>query len=207
MSGLVILRMARTEKVIMTNMCMVFSENRVLVQDKRDDDYSGITFPGGHVERGESFTDAVIREVWEETGLKISEPKLCGIKDWMKDEETRYIVLFYKTDKFEGIVTSSEEGDVFWLTLDEMKQRKLAYGMDKMLEVFLFNVTVGGLILSVAGMIGLELSENFKKEYKIVKRKSKISKNEKDKRQSNIKIAKNEGIIDIRMSKSGEEVA
>ncbi|EEY34920.1 hypothetical protein [Pseudoleptotrichia goodfellowii] len=76
-----------------------------------------------------------------------------------------------------------------------------------MLEVFLFNVTVGGLILSVAGMIGLELSENFKKEYKIVKRKSKISKNEKDKRQSNIKIAKNEGIIDIRMSKSGEEVA
>lgn len=129
--------MARTEKVIMTNMCMVFSENRVLVQDKRDDDYSGITFPGGHVERGESFTDVVIREVWEETGLKISEPKLCGIKDWMKDEETRYIVLLYKADKFEGIVTSSEEGDVFWMTLDEMKQRKLAYGMDKMLEVFL----------------------------------------------------------------------
>ena len=120
--------MARTEKVIMTNMCMVFSENRVLVQDKTDDDSSGITFPGGH---------AVIREVWEETGLKISEPKLCGIKDWMKDEETRYIVLLYKTDKFEGIVTSSEEGDVFWLALDEMKQRKLAYGMDKMLEVFL----------------------------------------------------------------------
>lgn len=59
--------MARTEKVIMTNMCMVFSENRVLVQDKTDDDYFGITFPGGHVERGESFTDAVIREVWEET--------------------------------------------------------------------------------------------------------------------------------------------
>ncbi len=46
-------------------------------------------------------------------------------------------MLLYKTDKFEGIVTSSEEGDVFWLTLDEMKQRKLAYGMDKMLEVFL----------------------------------------------------------------------
>lgn len=88
----------------MTNMCMVFSENGILVQDKTDDDYSGITFPGGHVERGESFTDAVIREVWEETGLKISEPKLCGIKDWMKDEETRYIVLLYKTDKCEKYI-------------------------------------------------------------------------------------------------------
>ena len=129
--------MTRQEKCILTNMCMIYNNDQILVQDRLNPDWPGITFPGGHVERGESFTDAVIREVWEETGLKISEPKLCGIKDWMKDEETRYIVLLYKTDKFEGIVTSSEEGDVFWLTLDEMKQRKLAYGMDKMLEVFL----------------------------------------------------------------------
>lgn len=34
-------------------------------------------------------------------------------------------------------VISSDEGEVYWLTLTEMKQRKLAYGMDKMLEVFL----------------------------------------------------------------------
>ena len=100
--------MARIEKVTMTNMCMVFDGNKVLVQDKTDDDYSGITFPGGHVEKGESFTDAVIREVFEETGLTISSPQLCGIKDWMEEDGTRYMVLFYKTDKFEGTVTSSE---------------------------------------------------------------------------------------------------
>ena len=41
--------MARTEEVIMTNMCMVFDGSRVLVQDKVDDDYRGIMFPGGHV--------------------------------------------------------------------------------------------------------------------------------------------------------------
>ncbi|MDD5899516.1 MAG: 8-oxo-dGTP diphosphatase [Lachnospiraceae bacterium] len=129
--------MARTENVTITNMCMVFNGSKVLVQDKKDEDYSGITFPGGHVEKGESFTDAVIREVFEETGLKISSPRLCGIKDWMREDGTRYMVLFYKTDKFEGTVTSSDEGEVYWIELEEMKQKKLAYGMDKMLKVFL----------------------------------------------------------------------
>ena len=129
--------MARAEKVTITNMCMIYDGSKVLVQEKTDDDYSGITFPGGHVEMGESFTDAVIREVLEETGLKISSPKLCGIKDWSNDDGSRYMVLFYKTDKFEGELKSSDEGEVYWLELQEMRNSPLADGMDKMLEVFL----------------------------------------------------------------------
>lgn len=129
--------MARTEVVTITNMCMVYDGTKVLVQEKVDDDYCGVTFPGGHVEKGESFTDAVIREVFEETGLKISSPMLCGIKDWSNDDGSRYMVLFYKTDKFEGTLFSSEEGEVRWIELEEMKKMNLAGGMDKMLEVFL----------------------------------------------------------------------
>lgn len=129
--------MARIENVTITNMCMVYEGSKVLVQEKVDDDYGGITFPGGHVEKGESFTDAVVREVFEETGLKISSPRLCGIKDWTNDDGSRYMVLFYKTDKFEGTLTSSAEGEVYWIELEEMKRMSLADGMDKMLEVFL----------------------------------------------------------------------
>ena len=130
--------MNKTESVTITNMCMIYDGRRVLVQEKIDNDYCGITFPGGHVEKGESLTDAVIREVFEETGLKISSPALCGVKDWLNDDGSRYMVLLYKTDRFEGRPVSSEEGKVYWLELDEMKKAgNLAEGMEFTLEIFL----------------------------------------------------------------------
>lgn len=65
--------MGRSEKAIFTNMCMIENEQRqILVQDRQGLSWSGITFPGGHVEQKESFHDAVVREIEEETGLTIS---------------------------------------------------------------------------------------------------------------------------------------
>ena len=73
------------ETVEFTNLCMVRDGDRVLVIDRKKKDWPGITFPGGHVEAGESFTEAVIREVKEETGLRIASPRICGMKDWVED--------------------------------------------------------------------------------------------------------------------------
>ena len=129
--------MARTEPVILTNMCMISDGTRVLVQDRKNPDWPGLTFPGGHVEKGESFTDAVIREIFEETGLTIAFPQLCGIKDWTNDDGSRYMVLLYKTDHFSGTLCSSDEGEVFWVTPEEMRHLQLSDGMEKLLEVFL----------------------------------------------------------------------
>ncbi len=94
--------MSRRESVEFVNMCLIKNGDKVLVQDRVSPNWPGITFPGGHVERGESFVDAVIREVKEETGLTISKPQLCGIKDWYDDADYRYVVLFYKTEHFTG---------------------------------------------------------------------------------------------------------
>ena len=128
----------RTETVTLTNMCMVYDDaGNVLVQDRVDKKWSGLTFPGGHIEKGESFVDSVIREVYEETGLTIENPRLCGVKEWENSDGSRYIVLLYKADRFSGKVRSSPEGKVCWAALSTLPSLRLSLDFEKLLEVFL----------------------------------------------------------------------
>ena len=132
--------MARMEEVELTNMCMVCDGNGyVLVQNKKGDrTWHGWNFPGGHVEQGEFVTPSVVREIREETGLTIENPKLCGIKEFQKEQDgKRFIVFLYAASRFSGELRSSAEGDVFWYPLSELKQSKeLADGFSEMLPVF-----------------------------------------------------------------------
>ena len=104
--------MANRENAVFTNLCMITQGDMVLVQDRKKPDWPGICFPGGHVEKGESFVGSVIREVYEETGLVIEDPVLCGTKQFQEDADTRYVVLFYKASRFSGQLRSSDEGEV-----------------------------------------------------------------------------------------------
>ena len=129
--------MARSETVVLTNMCMIHDgQGNILVQDRLDSEWPGVTFPGGHVEPGESFTRAVIREVREETGLTIEAPRLCGLKQFPEDDGTRYIVMLYQTDRFSGELRSSEEGKVFWIKRSDLEHYQLPVSFDQMLQVF-----------------------------------------------------------------------
>lgn len=128
--------MSRSEPVELTVMCMLRDGQGRLLMQQQKPSWPGLAFPGGHVEPGESFTGAVIREMREETGLTILDPQLCGIKQFQADERTRYVVLFYRASRFTGTLTPSAEGEVFWLPRDELARYALAEDFLDMLRVF-----------------------------------------------------------------------
>ena len=129
--------MARTEQAIFTNLCMLSDgAGNILVQDRRDPNWPGLCFPGGHVEPGESFVESVIREVREETGLTIEDPILCGTKQFQTREGARYVVLFYRATRWHGQLRSSDEGEVFWIPRDTLSQYTLCDDFENMVRVF-----------------------------------------------------------------------
>lgn len=129
--------MAKTENAIFTNMCMVCDgAGNILVQNRKNPDWPGVTFPGGHVEPGESFVESVIREVWEETGLTVEDPVLCGIKQFQTEADARYVVLFFKATRYHGKLQSSDEGDVFWVPRDTLNQYTLSIDFADMVKIF-----------------------------------------------------------------------
>ena len=132
--------MNRKTPVELTNMCMIYDDQgNVLVEEKLVRNSKGLIFPGGHVESNESVVDSMIREIQEETGLTISILQVCGIKDWIEFDGSRYMVFLYKTSTYSGSIQSSSEGEVFWIPLEELKEKETLWHLDKMLEIFCDN--------------------------------------------------------------------
>lgn len=129
--------MAREEQAIFTVLCMVYDENgNILVEDRKDPHWPGVSLPGGHVEPNEPFTQAAIREVQEETGLTMENPRLCGVKQFQDKGNARYVVFLYKANKFSGNLKSSDEGEVFWVKRNELTNYRLVEDFEEHLKVF-----------------------------------------------------------------------
>lgn len=126
--------MGRTENVELTVLCLIEDGDKILLQNRVKRDWQGYALPGGHVEPGESFVYAVIREMKEETGLTVIGPRLVGLKQFPIDNG-RYVVLLFKATKWSGKLISSDEGGMEWIEYSRLPEINTVDDFDELLRV------------------------------------------------------------------------
>ncbi|MBO5218348.1 MAG: 8-oxo-dGTP diphosphatase [Clostridia bacterium] len=127
--------MDRTERAELTVLCLIEKGSTILLQNRVKKDWRGYTLPGGHIEPGESIVDAVVREMQEETGLTVLDPRLCGVKQF-PIEGGRYLVFLFKARSFTGTLRASEEGSVEWIERSELPELPTVADFAELLSVF-----------------------------------------------------------------------
>lgn len=88
---------------------IIWQEGKVLIGKRLSKHgHENWSFPGGHVDFGESPEAAAIREVEEETKLKIGSLSKYHFTNDHYANGSQYITLFYETDQFTGLPENME---------------------------------------------------------------------------------------------------
>lgn len=119
-------------KSCLTTLCYLEREDAYLMlhrvkkeNDINKDKWIGV---GGHFEAGESPEECLLREVWEETGYRLTSWQFRGLVTFSTDTwETEYMCL-YTADGFEGEPVECEEGELAWVPKSQVKELPLWEG-------------------------------------------------------------------------------
>jgi 8-oxo-dGTP pyrophosphatase MutT (NUDIX family) len=109
------------------------ADSRVLLVQQRDD--GAWSTPGGAIEMDETPADAVVREVWEETGLLVTPQRLIAVYGgpafvvrYPNGDETQYISAMFECDVQSGHLRADDDevqAARFW-SLDEARALQLS---------------------------------------------------------------------------------
>ncbi|MBQ7928267.1 MAG: NUDIX domain-containing protein [Methanobrevibacter sp.] len=90
--------------------------------------------PGGKVEMGEFFADALIREIKEETSLDVSVGDFCeAVQNDYSHKRTVQIMMYLENVQGE-VKISEEHTDWMWADLEKIKGLEISTSLKKVLE-------------------------------------------------------------------------
>jgi len=101
---------------------VITDERKILLVKRRFEPYKGLwALPGGFVEKNETVEQAVEREAFEETGVRIKIAKIIGVYSTPKrDPRGTISVGFIATPLSKELKWDVEVEEVKWFTLDEL---------------------------------------------------------------------------------------
>lgn len=117
-------------------LCFIFNKDSVLMlkASKEKDWYGYYEPPGGHIEKGEDVISAAEKEIYEETGLRVSNTKLAGIIHVSGFFGKEIMLFVTKSFTNKAILSSSHEGEAVWIKLSMINKISLIEDTKPMLE-------------------------------------------------------------------------
>ena len=114
---------------IHATICYIIKDGKVLLLKKSKGRFGEGKWnaPGGKIKLGEDPVECAIREVFEETGLRINDVKKHGVIDYYfgtKSEPT-WTVHIFSTNSFQGELKPSDEGILKWVNLNELPYEEM----------------------------------------------------------------------------------
>ena len=112
--------------MINTSLCYVYRGDEVLMlhrikkeNDVNHDKWIGL---GGKFEENESPEECMLREVREETGLKLTSWRYRGIVTFVSEPWPGEYMHLFTADGFEGELSECDEGELAWIPRAKLKE-------------------------------------------------------------------------------------
>ncbi|MBQ1457165.1 NUDIX hydrolase [Butyrivibrio fibrisolvens] len=141
--------------MVVSTLCYLEKDNKylMLLRNKKEKDVNegkwiGV---GGKCEKGESPEECVIRETFEETGIKLESLKMRGVMTFASEGWEDEYIFVYTSDKFSGHITECNEGELAWIDKDKIMDLNLWDGDRIFLDIMINSDKLFSIKLSYKG--------------------------------------------------------
>ena len=117
---------------------IVINQNKILIGKRKDKDIGGgkWEFPGGKIEIGETNSEALERELYEELGISVKIGKeLMNYEHMFKT--TIYNISFMEIIDYEGEIRNNAHSEIKWVKFSNLLKYDFISGDDRFIQSFL----------------------------------------------------------------------